>query len=421
MKSSYLKNFTKVASGSAGAQIVFLLSTPVISRVYTPHDFGVFSLMSTIVSIASVFFTLRYNQAIQIAKNNREATLLIYISIILSLLWLIVFSLIVWLFDGFLFNYFSLQNHQYVYLYLLPVMALFLSYIEVLRTSLLKFKQFGLLGFYEVVLAFVSSSAKVFVGVIYGSNFVFLIVGSLLGNIFILYKTIAKFKNSFSNYQANISLKRMITISFRYKDFPLYAVPNGIFGKASIVMPLLVFGVFFSAEIVGQFAMAYSLVRLPVGVIGSSLTKVYIQEISNISYKERKKLFLKNTFYLSALGTFVASIIYFSGESIFVTVLGSEWTLSGHFAEILIFWAMVWLVSTIWTGTMVFLRKQDFLLKYQIIGFILKLLSLLPFVLNQSVVEAVVAYVLTSSLLLLYLGVKAFVAIKENEIRRYHL
>ena len=68
-----LKHIAMIAGGTTLAQGINILSTPILSRIYSPEDFGVTAVFISMVSILSVISALRYDLAIPLPKTERYA------------------------------------------------------------------------------------------------------------------------------------------------------------------------------------------------------------------------------------------------------------------------------------------------------------------------------------------------------------
>jgi len=59
-QSAFVKNILVVMSGSAIAQVLGFALTPIISRLFSPSDFGVFGSFNSISTIIAAGVTLQY-------------------------------------------------------------------------------------------------------------------------------------------------------------------------------------------------------------------------------------------------------------------------------------------------------------------------------------------------------------------------
>ncbi len=90
LDSDYLKDLSKLVSGSMIANLLPILISPVLSRMYSPETFGTFGLYISIVNIATVVFTGRYEYAIVLSKTRKEVMELFYLAMLIGLVWLII-------------------------------------------------------------------------------------------------------------------------------------------------------------------------------------------------------------------------------------------------------------------------------------------------------------------------------------------
>jgi len=94
----FARNVVTLITGTAVAQAIPVAISPILTRLYSPEDFGVLALFIAITSIISVFATLRFEIAIPQAKHSRDAAAVTALSLLLctsiSLFLLIIVSLL---------------------------------------------------------------------------------------------------------------------------------------------------------------------------------------------------------------------------------------------------------------------------------------------------------------------------------------
>ena len=66
----FFKNVATLAAGTAFAQIIVILATPILSRLYTPEEFGAYGIFITVVGLLSTIAALGYDMAI--VKEDKE-------------------------------------------------------------------------------------------------------------------------------------------------------------------------------------------------------------------------------------------------------------------------------------------------------------------------------------------------------------
>src|SRR4051812_24820272 len=71
-----------LSGGSAVGALIALAASPLISRLYSPHEFGALGVFATTLSVLSVVAALRYDLAVPAAADDREAALLLIVSVV---------------------------------------------------------------------------------------------------------------------------------------------------------------------------------------------------------------------------------------------------------------------------------------------------------------------------------------------------
>ena len=93
-KGSFVRNVIILMFGSGMSQLIPLLFSPILSRLFTTAEFGVFTVFTTLAAFLGVLATFRYDLAIIIPKKKSDAfhllALSVFITIIISSIILII-------------------------------------------------------------------------------------------------------------------------------------------------------------------------------------------------------------------------------------------------------------------------------------------------------------------------------------------
>jgi len=87
-------------TGTTIAQAIPIAISPILTRIYTPEDFGVFALYMSIVSVIATIATGRYELAIMLPKKDEDAVNIVALSIIISFFVSFIAFLIVYIFNS---------------------------------------------------------------------------------------------------------------------------------------------------------------------------------------------------------------------------------------------------------------------------------------------------------------------------------
>ena len=98
-KSDFSKNVLTLLTGTSIAQAIPIAISPVLTRIYTPNDFGIYALYMSLASILSVISTGRYELSLLLPKKDEDAFSLLSLSLFLSFLFSIFISIIFYFFN----------------------------------------------------------------------------------------------------------------------------------------------------------------------------------------------------------------------------------------------------------------------------------------------------------------------------------
>ena len=69
----FFKNVSMIVGGTIFAQIINILVSPILTRIYQPEMYGVFSTFNSLVAILSISVSLDYQNAIPLEKEDEDA------------------------------------------------------------------------------------------------------------------------------------------------------------------------------------------------------------------------------------------------------------------------------------------------------------------------------------------------------------
>src|SRR5579859_6097194 len=78
----FLKDVSIMLTGAAGGQAVSLLLSPLLTRLYSPQEFGTLSVYSAIVAILVVISSLRYELALPLVRDDEDAVNLMAVCLV---------------------------------------------------------------------------------------------------------------------------------------------------------------------------------------------------------------------------------------------------------------------------------------------------------------------------------------------------
>jgi len=358
-KSVFYQNIAIVASGLISAKAIALLSAPVITRIYSPEHYGIFSTLISIAGVAGSIATLRYSVTIALAKEERLAENLLklsfFITFILSLLWLIC----ILLFGEPLSNRFSGVNVK-PFLWVIPLLFFGQGIYEALSGWAVRYKKFRIITFTRITQGVSTALTKILLGLLGIKPF-----GLILGNLAQEYTGIGSLIRNLVKTNPGFfkvfSFSEIKEAALRYKQFPLVQSWSQLLLSLGAQLPVLLMGNLYGAQIVGIFGLAQNMINIPINLLGQSVSQVYYAEISKYGKENPDRIYkltisiIKKMFWLSFIPL---TIIVLFGPWLFKVVFGAEWYEAGNFARIISILIMFRFVSNPIMSCLNVLEKQ---------------------------------------------------------------
>ncbi|WIV51417.1 oligosaccharide flippase family protein [Marivivens sp. LCG002] len=335
----FLRDILAVSSGSMGSQLIAILSSPILLRIYSPHDLGVQAVCISLLFV-SVVASLKYNQAIPLPAEDNDAIVIAQLSVVVVLAMTIGIGLIFYVIGG---KIVGATNTPSVieYLWILPLIFLLLGISEVFLSVCIRFEKFKAVGIAQIS----QSGAQVLYQTLAGllaPTPMQLVLGILVGNLvaMIIYaSSLRREVTSFTIIKDSFSLDRLWQAAKFHKKFPILSAPAQIINAASIQATPLLLAVFYSTNVVGWLALAQRLVGLPITVIGYGVSQVFFQHSAKLQNQkpwELLSLYQRTARSLLLICLVPFLLIAILAPMIFGWVFGPEWTEAGAYVRLLI-------------------------------------------------------------------------------------
>lgn len=343
-------------SGSVIAQILAVLLIPIITRLYTPEDYGLFSLILAITAIIAIFSSLSYQLAIMLPKEDEDAAHIVALCGILILFSSILTGVICIFFADTLANALNVPALTH-YLWCVPFLVFFTAIFSVLSYWNSRRKRFGVYAIAQVTNSLSGKSVQIGTGISYASPFG-LILGSIVGFFCAILVMMKGFRGDLEFFK-NTTKRRMKELAIRYKKFPLLNSFSTTANTVSTQITPIIFTFFFNPTIVGYYAIALQVVSMPMQLIGNAIGQVFFQRASEENNRTGniKNIVTELHQRLLRIGVFPTLLLMVLGPQLFSFVFGKAWGDAGVYAAILAPWfLLVFITSPLSTLFTVFER-----------------------------------------------------------------
>ncbi|MFO8067788.1 MAG: oligosaccharide flippase family protein [Bacteroidales bacterium] len=371
-----IKNFLKVFSSGVFAQGLSFVLAPVFSRLFTPDDFGLLALYLSIFSILSVFSTGKYEQAIMLPKENKDAINIFALVIIITAAVSLFLTAITPFFIYYTKEIFA-NNKIAPWLWFIPLSVLMHGIVQGLTFWYNRNKKFGTIAQSTLFNYIPLNSAKLVTGFA-KTPFNGLILSNIIGMFSITVFLTVRFFKSIPYLFANTTLKDIRKNAKIYSVYPKYNMIHTFTNNFSGTLPVFLFTWGFSSEAAGLYSFGHVFVFKPLNIISNSILQVLSQKTiedfnKGINILPNIKKMIKVLFNVGILPFIV---LFFFAPEIFDFLFSSNYREAGVYLQILTPWLfMVFLTSSLsFIPEMYFRQKTAMFI--DIIYFILRFLAL---------------------------------------------
>ncbi|MBD3829824.1 MAG: oligosaccharide flippase family protein [Arcobacter sp.] len=349
-------------TGASFAQAIPIAISPILTRIYTPQDFGVFALFLAIVGFFSVSASLRYEQAILVPKEDEDAVNIFALGFLINVFISIFLFFVVAIFHQEITNLFN-NKEIGTWLWFAPLTIFFTGFFNLLTYWNNRKKHYSNITKATIIKSIILAISQIIIGAI-KSGAAGLVGGQILSAI-LSNMRLAKALLNNKKLLKEISKESIVYQSKKYIDFPKYQAPHAMLNNLSSNLPTFVFSSIFNMGIVGFYSLATRIVFAPLGIISNASAKVYSQKVSEL-YNNQEDAFSFTVRFLKSLAKKIIlpfSIIVIFAPTIFGFIFGENWREAGVYTQILSPWiALNLLASTIaFIPSLVGMQKKAFM------------------------------------------------------------
>ena len=346
---NYWKSVASVLTGTMVAQVIPVLGSLVITRLYSPASFGGFSAWLSLSLLLAVLLTCRFEMAVAIEADGKPRRIAVF-GTMMAIPILSSFVLLAMITIKFLMPQ-LLEGYPTELLFILLPMAMLIAVSNIWQQWAAAEGEYRKLNYMRVTQAALVTVLQILAGLF--SNSVFLLaitqlIGVLLSVFFNLYIMPLR------GLEKITKAEKIIAFWHRHKQLPKFSLPADFINTAAAQLPVLLVASRFGADIAGLLAMTLKVLGAPIGLLGKSVLDVFRRYAAS-SYRLRgecRQEYVK-TFKVLAVGSFgFCLVMAFASEPIFVFAFGEEWAGAG--------------IITIWLLPMFALRFMASPLSYMV-------------------------------------------------------
>lgn len=374
---SFVGNVLKLVTGNVIAQGLGVLMTPIIARFFPPEAFGVAALFTSITGAISVIACLRYELSIMLPETDEDAVNQLGVSLCSVLFITAITGIVFWGAGKNISRLLNVPDFQQ-YLYLIPLSVFVNGIFLGMNCWNSRTKHFGRLSMAQVITSMTTQTTKVIAGLTGHIGGGALIGTSLLGSIISALVLGGQIWRDDRNlFRTAILWEKMIRGLQRYRKFPLLDIWGALLNTISWQLPALLLSTFFSAKIVGYYALGMAVLQMPMNIIGGAIARVFYQKACDAKNTGDISIVVSSVYRrLVSLGLFPLLALSLIGQDVFVIAFGCNWSEAGLYSQILAPWMFFTFISSPLSTLFIVYERQGAALIVHAIIFLTRLLSL---------------------------------------------
>lgn len=341
--------------GTIISNLVSFLVQPIITRIITPEQLGIYNTVISIANLIIPIASLKLFQLIVVSNEEEETNKLVQISIntvIMMSILCIIFVVISLLLNNTLISNLGIQA------YLIPLIVLTNGLYFVMISYFNNLKRYQYIARSDISKEGTRSLLQVAFGLLGMLSF-----GQSLAHVFstIPALLVAAKKYFHTIYQNNrINFFETFISYKKYKNQIIYLVPGQFINTFSYTIILLSIQSLYSADKAGYYSISMKILGVPLLLVSENISRIYLKKMSELINLKRNYL----NFFLKLIGImFLISIVGFTilaliAPSFSEIIFGNGYYEAGKYISILCIMFMVRFVVSSVNSTFVIFNKQ---------------------------------------------------------------
>lgn len=358
----------KLVSGTTIAQVLGVLVSPILTRIYKPDAFGVFAVFTSITTVFSVIACLRYELAVMLPEQNEDAANVLALSLFLAVLVAGSTAMVMVGGKNFILPLFKAEVIR-PYLWFVPVSVFLTGFFLALNYWNSRTRHFGRLSIARVIGAVMTLGSNIVLGLkgyVDGSGLIAgAVAGQLVSGLALSWQI---WRDDQRFFVKTVRWPGIWQMMKRYQRFPLYSTWAALLNVISWQLPIFLLSYFFSSTVVGYYSLGFRILQVPMSLIGAAIAQVFFQRVSVAKIQGNVGEVVENIFnWLVQIGMFPMLLLGIVGQDLYKIAFGNSWAEAGVYTQILSVWAFFWFTSSPLSTLFSVLEKQDFDLKINLV------------------------------------------------------
>ncbi|MNM55594.1 colanic acid exporter [compost metagenome] len=364
----FLRSVLVLASGTLISQLIILVTLPLVTRLYTPAEYGTYSIYLSVIGILLMLVSFSYESAVTLPEDDKTASSVLGLCLIICSGVSVVSGIAIFLLQQPLSVW--LQDRDLPHYSLLFAISLFFGgCYQILNYWLIRKKHYRKLARTKYTQSIGQVSSQITLSLFHFGP-LGLIAGDILGRFGGLLPQWKQWRSDMRQNSIRLKWPDLRESAYRYRRFPQLSLASNMLNSVVIYLPTIWLATFYGVHVAGWFALGQRILGSPMTLIMSSIRNVYLAESSEYMISNPGKmrpLFLKTVRHVFVLGLAIIAVFFTIGPAAFSFLFGDEWRESGDYIRILSMMYLSQFVANSVGSTIDVMERQELHLYREII------------------------------------------------------
>ncbi len=323
--------------GNSAGQLVSVAAAPILTRLYDPFQYGIFTTLFAIAGVLITVGGLRLEFAIPIARSRRLA-----LATTTSALFMVAVTTCLAALVCLLLRISPLQPSAawptWNYLWLLPIVGCAGGAANVLSYFAVREKAFGVISTARVAQSGGAAFAQLALHPLtHGPSG--LILGDAAGRAVAAVWSWRFFRRERRAYPGRIGPAEMRAACSRFSRFARISAPATLLNSLCLMGPVVGFSLIYDTRVAGLVGVSQRVLGIPIALIGQSVAQAFLSHFASATRSRDSRLeqlYLRAAARLALVGLGPLLAAFFLAPSCVALALGKQWTEAGPVIQVLV-------------------------------------------------------------------------------------
>lgn len=343
----------KILFGSLIGQGMLLAVSPVLTRLYSPAEFGALSAFTAFATVLGGVATMSWERGIVIPRSDLSARALARLGVATAAIFSAVVGVVLYLTAPVIDRLLGVSAFA-DYGWLLPLTTFAMGLYAVVSSSLVRSKAYARLGARNAVQGSSQAISSIVLGLVIPGP-IGLLSGILVGRVASVIG-VARWRR-----RSRVGMARTRAIAKRYRRFPLVATWSRALNSLGLQLPALLIVALYGPVEAGLYALTIRVLATPIGIVVDAVSQYFegtFAELVRTRAPGMQSLMRRIVVRLALLAVLPTVCILIFGPAMFGAVFGEQWRVAGTFAQItVVYYAVQFVVAPV-SRTLLVLQRQ---------------------------------------------------------------